>query len=190
MASSPIASWQIDEAEMETVTDFILGGSKITVDGACSHKIKRCLLLGRRAMTNLECFEKQRHHFDDKDMYSQSESCSVVSNSLRPHGLYSPWNSLGQNTEVGNLSLLWWIFPTQESNWGLLHCRWILYHLSYQGIPKTSRVNKNDYKCDNIENRAHFPISFNPRGFPCGLIIFCLSSYGGNVEARNLSFTL
>ena len=99
-----------------------------------------------------ECFEKQRYHFADKDLYSQSESCSVVSDSLQPHGLYSPWNSLGQNTGmdsqikprspvlqadsllpepqgkpkntgVGSLSLLQQIFPTQESNQGLLRCR-------------------------------------------------------------------
>ena len=59
-----------------------------------------------------------------------------MSISLQPHGLYSPWNSLGQNTGVGSLSLLQWIFLTQESNWGLLHCRRILYQLSYQGRPK------------------------------------------------------
>ena len=53
MASGPITSWQIDGETMETVTDFILGGSKITADADCSHKIKRCLLLGRKAMTNL-----------------------------------------------------------------------------------------------------------------------------------------
>ena len=52
MASSPITSWQIDGETMEAVTDFILGGSKITADGDCSHEIKRCLLLGRKAMTN------------------------------------------------------------------------------------------------------------------------------------------
>ena len=62
-----------------------------------------------------------------------SESHSVVSDSLRPRGLYSPWNSLGQNTGMGCLSLLQGIFPTQESNWGLLRCRGILYQLSYQG---------------------------------------------------------
>ena len=56
-----------------------------------------------------------------------------MSNSLQPNGLYSPWNSLGQNIGVGSLSLLQWIFPTQESNWGLLHYRQILYQLSYQG---------------------------------------------------------
>ena len=54
MASGPITSWQIDGETMETVTDFILGGSKITADGDCSHEIKRYLLLGRKAMTNLD----------------------------------------------------------------------------------------------------------------------------------------
>ena len=54
MASRPITSWQIDEETMETVRDFILGGSKITTDGDWSHEIKRCLLLGRKAMTNLD----------------------------------------------------------------------------------------------------------------------------------------
>ena len=53
MASSPITSWQIDGETMETLTDFIFLGSKITVDGECSHEIKRCLVLGRKAMTNL-----------------------------------------------------------------------------------------------------------------------------------------
>ena len=66
---------------------------------------------------------------------SESENCSVVSSSLRPHELYSPWNSPGQNTRVGSLSLLQGIFLTQESNQGLLHCRQILYQLSYQGSP-------------------------------------------------------
>ena len=54
MASGPFTSWQIDGETVETVRDFILGGSKITVDGDCSHEIKRCLLLGRKAMTNLD----------------------------------------------------------------------------------------------------------------------------------------
>ena len=65
-----------------------------------------------------------------------SESRSVVSNSLRPHGLYSPWNSLGQNTEVGSLSLLQGIFPTQGSNPRLPHCRQILYQMSHKGSPR------------------------------------------------------
>ena len=65
-----------------------------------------------------------------------SESCSVMSNSLQPHGVYSPWNSPGQNTGVGSLSLFQGIFPTQGSNPGLMHCRWILYQLSHKGSPR------------------------------------------------------
>ena len=60
MASSPIPSWQIDEETVETVTDFILGDSKITADGDCIHEIKRCLLLGRKVMTNLVHILKSR----------------------------------------------------------------------------------------------------------------------------------
>ena len=60
MASSPITSWQIDGATMETVADFIFGGSKITADGDCSHEIKRRLLLGRKVMTNLDSILKSR----------------------------------------------------------------------------------------------------------------------------------
>ena len=60
MASGPITSWEIDGETVETVTDFILGGSKITADSACSHEIKRCLLLERKAMTNLDSILKSR----------------------------------------------------------------------------------------------------------------------------------
>ena len=60
MASSPITSWEIDGEIVETVTDFIFLGSKITADGDCSHEIKRCLLLGRKAMTNLDSILKSR----------------------------------------------------------------------------------------------------------------------------------
>ena len=60
MASCPITSWQIDGETMEIVTDFIFLGSKITADGDCSHEIKRCLLLGRKAMTNLDSILKSR----------------------------------------------------------------------------------------------------------------------------------
>ena len=60
MASHPITSWQKDEETMGTVTDFILRGSKITADGDCSHEIKRCLLFGRKAMTNLDNILKSR----------------------------------------------------------------------------------------------------------------------------------
>ena len=71
MASSPITSWQIDGETMETVTDFIFLGSKITANGDCRHKIKRCLLLGRKVMTNLENVLKSRD-ITDKGPSSQS----------------------------------------------------------------------------------------------------------------------
>ena len=60
MASGPITSWEIDEETVETVSDFIFGGSKITADGDCSHGSKRCLLLGRKAMTDLDSILKSR----------------------------------------------------------------------------------------------------------------------------------
>ena len=66
----------------------------------------------------------------------ETENRSVVSESLRPNRLYSPWNSLGQNAGVGNHSLLQGIFPIQGSNPGLPHCRWILYQLSHEGSPR------------------------------------------------------
>ena len=69
MASSPITSWQIDWETMETVTEFILGGSKVTANGDCSHEIKRCLLLGRKARQHIK---KQRHYFANKSSSSQS----------------------------------------------------------------------------------------------------------------------
>ena len=67
---------------------------------------------------------------------SEIKSHSVMPDSLQPHGLQSFWNSLGQNTEVGSLSLLRGIFPTQGSNSGLPHCRWILYQLSHKENPR------------------------------------------------------
>ena len=70
MASGPITSWQIDGETVETVSDFIFLGSKITADGDCSHEIKRLLLLGRKAMTNLDSVLKSRDHFANKDLYS------------------------------------------------------------------------------------------------------------------------
>ena len=66
MASSPITSWHIDGETVETVSDFILGGSKITEDGDCSHDIKRRLFLGTKAMTNLDSMLKSRHYFANK----------------------------------------------------------------------------------------------------------------------------
>ena len=73
MVPSPITSWQIDGETMETVTDFIFLGSKITADGDCSHEIKRCLLLGRKAVTNLASILKSR------DITLQTKVCLVKS---------------------------------------------------------------------------------------------------------------
>ena len=73
---------------------------------------------------------------------SERESCSVVSNSLWPHGLCSPWNSPGHDTGVGSLSLLQGIFPTQGSNPGLLQCKQILYQLSHKGSPINRGMGK------------------------------------------------
>ena len=71
MASGPITSWQIDGETVETVRDFIFPGSKITLDGDCGQEIKRCLLLGRKAMTNLDSILKSRN-IDGKGLSSQS----------------------------------------------------------------------------------------------------------------------
>ena len=72
MASGPITSWQMDGETMKTVGYFILGGSKITADGDCSHEINRRLLLGRKAMTNLDSILKSRYYFADKGPSIQS----------------------------------------------------------------------------------------------------------------------
>ena len=76
MASGPITSWEVEGETVETVADFIFLGSKITADGDCSHEIKRCLLLGRKVMTNLDIgwsyhIKKQRHYFANKGLSSQ-----------------------------------------------------------------------------------------------------------------------
>ena len=76
MAFGPITSWQIDGKTMQAVTDFIFLGSKITVDSDCSHKIKRCLFLGRKAMTNLDSVLKSRDITFDKSLSSQSNGFS------------------------------------------------------------------------------------------------------------------
>ena len=76
---------------------------------------------------------------------SESESCSVVSDSLQPHGLYSPWNSPGQDTRLGSLSRLQGIFPTQGLNPGLPHCKWILYQLNHKGSPRILECVANPF---------------------------------------------
>ena len=93
--------------------------------------------------------------------HCESESHSVVSDSLRPRELYSPWNSPGQNTGVDSLSLLQGIFPTQGWNPGLLHCRWILYQLSHKGSPWATweRLMLGDYKWYQIPGSEHLLIN-------------------------------
>ena len=76
MASGPITSWQVDGETVETVANFIFGGSKITADGNFSHEIKRHLLLGGKVITNLEHIKKQRHYFTNKGPSSQSYAFS------------------------------------------------------------------------------------------------------------------
>ena len=78
MAYSPITSWEIDGETVETVSDFIFLVSKITADGDCNHEIKRCLFLGRKAMTNLDSILKSRHYFAEKGPYSQSYDFSSI----------------------------------------------------------------------------------------------------------------
>ena len=72
MASSHIIAWQTEGGKVETAIDFIFLGSKITADGDFSHEIKRCLLIGRKAITNLDIVLKSRHYFANKGLYSQS----------------------------------------------------------------------------------------------------------------------
>ena len=78
MASDPITSWQIDGETVESVSDFIFLGSKITADGDCSHEIKRCLLPGRKVMTNLDSIFKSRHYFANRGPSSQGYGFSRV----------------------------------------------------------------------------------------------------------------
>ena len=94
-----------------------------------------------------------------------SESRSVESDSLRPHGLYSPWNSPGQNTEVDSLSLLQGIFPTQGSNPGLLHCRWILYQLSHKGSPRILEWVAYPFSSRSSQPRSQIRVSCIAGGF-------------------------
>ena len=88
------------------------------------------------------------------------ESRLVLSNSLLPHRLYSPWNSPGQNTGVGSLSLLQGIFPTQGSNPGVPHCRWILYQLSHKESPRILEWVAYPFSSRSSQSR-------NRTGIPC-----------------------
>ena len=115
MASGPITSWEIDGETVETVSDFILGSSKITVDGDCSHEIKRCLLLGRKVMTNLDSILKSREITLPtkvrlvKAMKSTEElmllNCGVGENSCESLGLQGDPTSPSERRSV--LSIHW-----------------------------------------------------------------------------------
>ena len=98
-------------------------------DTAPTWKVPAVFLLCMDCGFQLKCVILCKHR-------NESESCLVVSDSVWPHGLYSPWHFPGQNTGVGSLSCLQGIFPTQGSNPGLPHCWWILYQLSHKGSPR------------------------------------------------------
>ena len=94
----------------------------------------------------------------------KSASRSLVSDSLRPHGLYSPWNSPGQNTGVGSLSVLQGVFSTQGSNPGLPHCRRILYHLTHKGSPRIPEWVQLEKQKTQIGKGTGSPDRFQVRG--------------------------
>ena len=98
----------------------------------------------------------------------ESKIHRVMSNSLQPHGLYRPWNSAGQNTRVGSLSVLQGIFPTQGKNPGLLHCRWILYQLSHKGSPLHHTVIWYFYTICLVDmcDMSHKDITYLPTTVP------------------------
>ena len=106
---------------------------------------------------------------------SESESRLVASDSLWPRGLHGPWNSPGQNTGVGSLSLLQGIFPTQESNRGLLQYRRILYQLSYQGSPQFSSVRTTTLT-------QHFTMYY----FKCLMCLKCLRWFDLHLQIKKL----
>ena len=96
---------------------------------------------------------------------SESESFSVMFDSLWPHGLYSPWNSPGQNTDVGSLSLLQGIFPTQKSNPGPPHCRQILFQLSHKGSPRILELVAYPFSSGSSQPRNRTGVSCIAGGF-------------------------
>ena len=150
-----------------------------------------------------QCITEQRHHFAHKGPYSQrygfssnhvwmweldhkegceNESHSVVSNSLWSHRLYSPWNSLGQNTGVGNLSLLQEIFPTQGSNPDLPHSRRILYQLSHKGSPRILEWLAYPFSSGSSQPRNWTRVSCIADGFFTNWVIREVPSYPTHIS--------
>ena len=109
---------------------------------------------------------------------SENESLSVVSDSLQPHGLYSPWNSVVQNTRVGSLSLLRGVFPAQRLNPSLLYCRLILYQLSHKGSPRI--LEWVDYPFSRGSFQGIFPTHESNQGLLHCRQIFYQLNYQGN----------
>ena len=121
MTSGPITSWQTEGEKVEAVTDFLFLGSKITANVDCSCEIRRCLLLGRKAMTNLVCGCLVAQ---SRQALCSSMNCSPLDSSVHGDAL--------DNTGVGCHALLQGILPTRGSNPGLLSYRWILYSRSHR----------------------------------------------------------
>ena len=112
------------------------------------------------------------------------ESCSVISDSLLPHGIYSSWNSPGQNTGVGSHSLLQGIFPTQGSNPSLPHCRQVLYQLSYQESPR-----KLEWVAYPFSSGSSWPKNRNQGLLHCRQILYQLS-YQGSLVALQIASSI
>ena len=147
MWASPAFSWKalVLESDWVQISPFCFIGTLegglilLTFFFPSLHNLLRLLHISRERSGFLEYFILLITSWDVLGEFwsnSDSESHSVVSDSLRPHGLYSPRNSPGQNTGVGGLPLLQGIFPTQGSNPGLPHCRRILYQLGHKGSPR------------------------------------------------------
>ena len=126
---SSILAWKISRTEVPGGLQPMESQRVDTMEHTCTHSAVHVFIVPYHG-ASLEVL------WEDK---FKSESRSVVSDSLRHHGLYSPWNSPGQNTGVGSHSLPQGIFPTQGSKPGLLHCRQILYQLSHQGCLSCAR---------------------------------------------------
>ena len=127
---------------------------------------------------------------------SESESRSVMSYSLQPHGLYSSWDSPGQNAGMGSLSLLLGIFPTQGSNPGLPHCKQILYHLSHQGSTRILECSSTPHpqlllmKEVWLLNEGSSDSVAAPQGSTPGETVLMLCCSGQGRESRNQGISL
>ena len=131
------------------------------------------------ALRELICADESQNicviHLVHVFIYCERESPSVVSNYLQPHGLYSPWNSPGQNTGIGSCFLLPGIFPTQGSNRGLPHCRRILYQLNHEGGPLNIVLVIMFYVLRALLFWKHFVITLKLLDISQFILHFCIS---------------